>query len=41
MVMMKDAAPRQRTFYPLDRDLSSPSRADGMCPAAQAAGRRG
>ena len=40
--MTEDAAPRQRTFKPLDRDLSSPSRADGTClVAARAAGRRG
>ncbi len=40
--MTEDAAPRQRTFNPLDRDLSSPTRADGPYPvAAQAAGRRG
>ena len=39
--MTEDAARCQRTFNPLDRDLSSPSRAAGTCPvAAQAAGRR-
>ena len=39
--MTEDAALVQRTFNPLDRDLSSPSRAAGTCPvAAPGAGRR-